>query len=491
MRELPSNIYRADAVRALDRMAIEEQQIPGYTLMVRAGQALLEALNKRFPEARRLVVLCGGGNNGGDGYVLARMARAKGLQVELVALTDPARLKGDAALACATFREGGGVTTEWTPRCVDRADVIVDAILGTGLTRPLAGAAAEVVGAVAASGVPVLAVDMPTGLHSDTGQVLGDAIAADVTVTFVGLKLGAFVGAGPSYCGELVFDGLGIPPELYERVRPAARRIGRGLRRDTLPPRARDAHKGEFGHVLVVGGGRGMPGAARLAAEGALRSGAGRVTVATRPDNVTAVVAARPEVMCAGIDEPDGIAPLLGRADVVALGPGLGTDGWAQGLLRTVEASGLPVVADADALNLLALNPQRHGNWVLTPHPGEAGRLLAADAAAVQRDREGALGQLCVRYGGIVVLKGAGTLVGREGEVPWICDRGNPGMAAPGMGDVLTGVIAGIAAQCGDLFAAARVGVYAHAQAGDRAAAKGQRGMTALDVCAQLPHVLN
>ena len=491
MNTLPLALYPAAAVRELDRLATEEKQIPGYTLMVRAGQKLLATLDRHFPDARKLVILCGAGNNAGDGYVLARMARARGLAVDVVALSDPARLKGDAALACATFREAGGTTLEWSPKRFEGADLIVDAVLGTGLTRPLAGAAATIVHAVNASPLPVLSVDIPTGLDADSGSVLGDAVRADVTATFVGLKIGMFQGAGPDYSGVIEFDDLGVGLALADRVQPLARRIDRGALNRSLPRRARDAHKGHFGHVLVVGGGVGMPGAARLAGEAALRAGAGRVTVATWPDNVASVVAGRPELMVMGVDEPSGIAPMLSRVDVVAIGPGLGTDGWAQGLLRTIEASGLPMVLDADALNIAADNPRKRQDVVLTPHPGEAARLLGTSVSAVQSDRRAAVAALCKRYGGVVALKGAGTYVSRAGELPWLCERGNPGMASAGMGDVLTGVIAGILAQTGDLLVATCCGVLAHALAGDAAAASGERGLIAGDVLNELRGVLN
>ena len=491
MKKLPSHLYLAADVRELDRLASEEKQVPGYTLMVRAGQKLLATVDQYFPDAKHLVVLCGAGNNAGDGYVLARTARARGMTVDVIALSDPARLKGDAALACATFREAGGVTLEWSGKRLEQADLIVDAIVGIGLNRPLDGDAATIVSAVNRSRVPVLAVDIPTGLQADTGEMLGDVVRATVTATFLGLKLGLFQGSGPSCAGHVEFDDLGVGLSLTDRVKPAAQRISRlGLRR-TLPRRARAAHKGSFGHVLVVGGGVGMPGAARLAGEAALRAGAGRVTVATAPENVAAIVTGRPELMVHGVAEPSQIGALLASADVVAIGPGLGRDGWAQGLLRSVEASGLPTVLDADALNLIALNPRVRRDVILTPHPGEAATLLGTDVATIQRDRRAAIAKLCDRYGGVVALKGNGTFVLCKGDIPWLCDKGNPGMATAGMGDVLTGIIAGIAAQCGDLYDAARAGVLAHALAGDKAAQEGERGLCATDVLNQLRSVVN
>ena len=491
VKSLPTQIYLAGEVRELDRLAIEEGQIPGYTLMFRAGQVAFDTIRRHWPGAHRLLVLCGAGNNAGDGYIVARMAREAGLDVSVVALFDPARLHGDAALAFASYRESGGETIEWTVDLPASADLIVDAILGTGLTRPLEGAAVSVVDVVNDAAAPVLAVDVPTGLNADTGWIMGAAIQADVTVTFVGLKLGLYLASGPASCGQIVFDSLGIPPEFYARLPNAAMRIDDALLSRVLPQRRRDAHKGRFGHVLVVGGGPGMPGAARLAGEGALRVGAGRVTVATAPENVAAVVSGRPELMCRGIGDPADLGPLLAQSNVVAIGPGLGTDDWATGLVRVVEASGKPVVADADALNVVAVDPYPRENWVYTPHPGEAGRMLGGNGVHVQDNRCRALADLIKRYGGVFVLKGAGTLVGRAGDVPWVCDRGNPGMAAPGMGDVLTGIIAGVAAQGATLFDAARAGVLAHSVAGDLAAQEGQRGLMATDLCAYLRKAIN
>ena len=263
-----------------------------------------------------------------------------------------------------------------------------------------------------------------------------------------------------------------------------------------LPPRRRDAHKGSYGSVLVIGGGQGMPGAVRLAGESALRVGAGRVTVASLPQHLTAVVGARPELMFINADDPNALAAALAHADVVAIGPGLGTDAWAQSLLQAVLSQSQPAqqwVLDADALNLLAAMPApvARDNWILTPHPGEAARLLGTTTAAVQADRLAAVGALQQRWGGVVVLKGAGTLIGAAGQVTSLCDRGNPGMAIPGMGDVLTGAVAGILAQCGQPLLAAKAAVLAHAMAGDLCATDGVRGLLAGDIARALHAVVN
>lgn len=491
MHPLPAGLYTAAQVRALDRRAIEQFGLPGYELMTRAGHATLNALRRRWPEARSIVVCCGPGNNGGDGYVMARIARAQGLRVHAVALADPASLQGDARRACDEFVAAGGDCAAWQPGLLAAGDVIVDALYGTGLKRDVGGIAAECIAAINAASRPVVAVDIPSGLQADTGHVLGAAVRADLTVTFIGRKLGCHVAAGPDHAGEIVFDDLEVPLATYDDEVPALRLLDQATVDFALPRRPRTAHKGRHGHVLVVGGAEGMGGAVRLAGEAALRAGAGLVTVASHPRSLAALTT-RPELMSVALGTAADLEHALDRATVVALGPGLGQSPWSMEVFRVALAAGKPLVLDADALNLLAAVPQRRDDWVLTPHPGEAARLLGTTAASVQSERRAAALDLQARCGGTVVLKGAGSIVQCADGTGWLCDRGNPGMAAAGMGDVLTGVIAGIAAQCGDLALAARAGVFVHASAGDRAAAvAGQRGLLAGDVIGQLRACVN
>jgi len=482
-------LYTAEQVRELDRRAIEDLGMPGYELMTRAGHATLNGLRALWPAARSIAVLCGPGNNGGDGYVVARVARAQGLRTRVVALADPGRLAGDARRAYDDFVAAGGRSEPWSPDTLE-AEVIVDAIYGTGLAHGVSGEAASVIAAANGCGRPIVAVDIPSGLHADSGEVLGIATRAALTVTFIGRKLGCYLGAGPEHVGRLLFDDLALPAQAYATQHPTARLLGEHDVAAALPRRRRGAHQGEHGHVLVIGGGPGMPGAARLAGEAALRAGAGLVTVAAHPDN-TAVAAARPELMCIATGSPADLATALERATVLAVGPGLGRSEWARALLSAALESGRSAVVDADALNLIAESPGCSDRWVLTPHPGEAARLLGMSTEEVQADRLAALRALQGRYGGTVVLKGSGSLVLSPGELPRLCDRGNPGMATAGMGDVLTGVIAGIAAQCGDLAAAARAGVFVHAQAGDLAARRGERGLLAGEVLEQVRACVN
>jgi NAD(P)H-hydrate epimerase len=488
-----SFVYAAGDVRLLDRIAIDELGIPGYELMGRAGRAAFELARGRYPDARRWLVLCGAGNNAGDGYVVAKLALEAGLAPMVATLADPRRLAGDAATAFRDFECAGGTVLPFTGVIDGAVGLVVDALLGTGLARPLEGEWLRAVEAVNASGRPVIALDVPSGLDADTGRPRGAAVRADVTVTFIGRKLGLYLAGGPDYAGDVCLADLGLPLERMARVAPRLRIVDASDHARALPRRARTAHKGAFGHVLVIGGNHGMGGAGRLAGEAALRAGAGLVSVATRAENAQAAVSARPELMCHAVDGPAGLEPLLERATVIAIGPGLGRDAWAQGLLARVLAAPRPLVLDADALNLLAARPQRRDDWVLTPHPGEAARLLGRSSGAVQADRSGAVAELCARYGGIALLKGRGTLVARAGELPYLVDAGNPGMATGGMGDVLTGLLAGLLAQSApaDRLLAAACAADLHARAADAAARDGERGLVASDLFAPLRRWLN
>ncbi|HET8701739.1 MAG TPA: NAD(P)H-hydrate dehydratase [Nitrococcus sp.] len=489
MNELPRELYRTEQSQELDRLAIEVHGIASYTLMERAGRAAYRVLRRRWPEARRILIVCGGGNNAGDGYVVARFALRDGLQVRVLALVDPVRLQGAAATAAKAYLELGQ-TEPFRDEGLGEAEVIVDALLGTGLDRPVQGRFAQAIETINATGRPVLAIDIPSGIRGDTGQIMGIAVRACATPTFIALKRGLFTGDAPGCTGEVTFSDLEVPTAVTSGIEPAAFRITAAKVNTWLPPRGRAAHKGHFGHVLIVGGDRGMGGAVRLAAEAAGRLGAGLVTAATRVEHVAPILAARPEVMCHGIAGPEDLEPLFARATVVVLGPGLGRGDWGRALFERCIAFDGPLVIDADGLNLLAQAPQWRDNWVLTPHPGEAARLLGCPVTEVQADRFAAVEALQSRFGGVAVLKGAGSLI-RGAVLTWLCDRGNPGMASGGMGDVLSGVIGGLLAQGLNAEAAAVSGVWLHAHAADRAAMDGERGLLATDLFAQLRRLAN
>jgi ADP-dependent NAD(P)H-hydrate dehydratase / NAD(P)H-hydrate epimerase len=489
-----SLLYSADQVRAMDAHVIA-QGTPGYTLMKRAGEAALRALRSRWPTAMNITILTGSGNNGGDGFVLARFAQAAGLSATVLTVAPPERLQGDALKAWQDLSASSGVRVmPYAPGLFSQADVVVDALLGTGLKSNVREPFAAAIAAINASGRPIFALDLPSGLNADNGDVMGAAVRADSTISFVALKTGLFLGDGPDHAGRLLFDDLEVSPPATDAFRPLLERMGEADITAALPQRRRQSNKGDFGRVLIVGGGYGMPGAVRLCGESCLRVGAGLVTVATVRDNLAAIASGRPELILHAVEEAADLDAVLGPANVVAIGPGLGRTPWASGLLNRILACGKPLVIDADALNeiaacKLAVPP----GSILTPHPGEAARLLNEATAHVQSDRPAALRRLCAKHpGAIVVLKGAGTLIGvSDRPVFALCERGNPGMAAAGMGDVLTGAIAGILAQCHDPWLAARAGVMAHALAGDDLARERQRGILALDLAEAINRWVN
>jgi hydroxyethylthiazole kinase-like uncharacterized protein yjeF len=491
MNRLPYALYRAAQVRELDRLAIDYYGISASTLMGAAGQALFDEIRRSWPRARRIALMCGGGNNAGDGYVVARLSRQAGFAVELHHLVDPGTLQGAARHACDEAIAAGVSMIGYDGQALDGFDLIVDALFGTGLNAEVEGVWHEAIAAINAAATPVIAADIPSGLHADNGRVMGVAVRADVTVCFIGLKRGMFTADGPDHCGRLCFATLGVPHEVYAHLPSHAERLDYEAVSNTLAPRRRNSHKGDFGHVLVIGGDHGMSGAVRLAAEAAARCGAGLVSVATRAEHVAAITAVRPELMCHGVAQAAELTPLLRRATVVVIGPGLGQQAWGRAMLSRVLDCGLPLVVDADALNLLAVEPYFHNKWVLTPHPGEAARLLGCTTEQVQQERFSSAASIVASYGGVVVLKGVGSVIEALGSEPAVCGAGNPGMASGGMGDILGGVIAALIAQGLGLEQAARVGVTLHAEAADRAAAAGQRGLLASDLLAQLRTLCN
>lgn len=484
------NLYRAADVREFDRIAIEEFHIPGSELMTRAGRAALDVLRAEWPQARGIAVVCGVGNNGGDGFALARLAAQAGMTVKVLQAGDAAQIKGDALDARQTLLASGMTISPFTSSALQQAEVIVDALFGTGLARDVSGEWRAAIEAINASGRPVLALDIPSGLHADTGRVPGVAVRAEVTVSFIALKQGMFTAHGPDCCGSIVLHDLDVPSQIFARIFAS----GLILHPSNLPrlaARLRNTHKGDYGRVLVIGGDHGMPGAVRMAAEAAARVGAGLVSIATRSAHAAHISAQRPELLCYGVENANELRPLLSAAGVIVIGPGLGQSPWARQLFSAVLEVSLPCVVDADALNLLAAEPVVREAWVLTPHAGEAARLLACSGAEIQADRFNSVREVQRRYGGVVVLKGAGTLVAAGDEPIGICAGGNPGMASAGMGDVLSGVIAGLIAQGLSLRDAARLGVWLHAEAGDRAAQSGQRGLLASDLMAHLHTLVN
>jgi hydroxyethylthiazole kinase-like uncharacterized protein yjeF len=488
-------LYTAGQVRGIDYTAIHELGISGYELMCRAGAAVVAAALHDFPSARRWLIMCGPGNNGGDGYVVARLATAAGIDVSVCSLVDTRRLKGDAALAYTDWFETGGEAIMWPMPENVHFDLALDALLGTGIDRPVGGDFRQAINWLNQLDCPKLAIDIASGINADTGCVMGCAVQAETSVSFVGRKRGMYTADGPDHCGPVLFDDLGVPAEAsVQYTAEAGTLLGSDFIAEEMRPRARNSHKGNFGHIYAVGGIKGMSGAIRLCGEAALRSGAGRVTLATDPAHAGLVNLDRPELMIKAIGDDTDWISALNEGSVIALGPGLGTAAWSESLFSSCMSTGLSMVVDADGLNLLAKQsqptPPSRDNWILTPHPAEAARLLNCEVTDIQKDRVNSAVTLAQRFGASVILKGCGTVVAdRTGEYA-ICPLGNPGMATAGSGDVLTGIIAALLGQGLSCFEAARAGVLAHAMAGDLAADDiGETSMIAGDIIDYLSDV--
>lgn len=510
-------LVTAAEIREMDRQTIEDLGLPGVVLMENAGRAVTAAVLRELAAvapgvgAGPVAILCGGGNNGGDGFVVARQLHQAGVRAAVYLAKEPAELKGDAAVNLAVLRRlpvpihpvRDDEDVQRHADDIGRAPVIVDALLGTGLGSDVRGLYRALLELANASAGRRVAVDVPSGVHSDDGRVLGAAFRADVTVTFAAAKLGLLLHPGAEHAGAVVVADIGIPPQVVTAVAPRADRLTWGEVRAALPARPRTGHKGTFGHCLVVAGSPGKGGAALLAGRAALVAGAGLVTVATDRAVQGHLEGREPALMVewlretaeAAADEPRLASLLAGRRAVV-VGPGLGASAATAALVRDVlrGAEG-PVVIDADGLNVLADEPGAVASAavsvLLTPHPGELGRLLGCSAADVQRDRVGAARRLAARENAVVVLKGAHTLVVTPDGHVGVNPTGNPGMGSAGTGDVLAGLLGGLLAQGLPAVTAARVGVYLHGAAGDDAArTTGERGLTADALLAALPGTL-
>lgn len=494
---LPKNLYTAAQVRAFDRIAIDEYNIPGIQLMKRAGKSAFDLLLQRWPDCEHLHVFCGTGNNGGDGFIVAALAAQRALPVTVWQVGDAEKIRGDA-LRARQFAIVSDVRIELFAGEMPSEGVIVDALLGTGLSGEITSPFAAAIAAINQSHLPVLALDIPSGLSSDSGCELSIAVRAAATITFIALKRGLFTADAADCCGDIQFASLQIPTEIYAREKSSCTRVEIDDFAADLAPRPRTAHKSHFGHVLVIGGDYGMAGAVAMAAEAAARTGAGLVSCATRPEHVAAIVMRCPEVMAHGVSSLNELVALLEWATAIVIGPGLGRSAWSEqmllGVWQRMQTKSLPLLVDADALNLLAqreiIASPRYQQWVLTPHPGEAARLLDCATTAVQRDRFAAAAALQQRYGGTVVLKGAGSLIASPEGIR-IANYGNPGMATGGMGDVLSGIVGGLLAQGIAPARAAALAVCLHGRAADFAAQDGERGLLATDLLPHLRELLN
>jgi NAD(P)H-hydrate epimerase len=504
-------ILNAAQMREADRRAIDDIGIPSLVLMENAGRQAVAAMEAMYSDLtdRRVGLLCGRGNNGGDGFVIARTLAQRGVDVAVYVIGRVADVRGDARVNLEILGRLGLTVVEvsdsqaWELHFSEVSDctLIVDAIFGIGLSAPVSGFIESVITDVNASGIPVVAIDLPSGLSADSAEPIGPSIEAGLTVTLAAPKLPLVLPPGETRAGDIVIADIGIPVDVLEHVDgPRVHLLTRGSMRELLTPRAPDSHKGDYGRVLILAGSLGKTGAAHLAAVGALRSGAGLVTIATPASCLPIVAAMGAEYMTEPLEElndgidPSGVDRVIELArDVVALGPGLGMARSTREFIRQlVDRATMPLVVDADGLNAFADDPDRltgreGRDIIITPHPGEMARLVGMSTDEVQASRLEIARNFAVAHHLFVVLKGHRTLIATPDEKVFINPTGNPGMATGGTGDVLTGMIAAWLGQLLDAEAACKLAVYLHGLAGDLAEAdEGEVAMTSADVAGHL-----
>ena len=487
-------IYDPSTVAEVDNRAIHEFSMPGIELMEKAAAYAFQCSQECFQNIDSIQIFCGSGNNAGDAYLFGCYAIDHGISASVIYLSNPKTLKGDAYSAYQRYKAKEGKLIQWHENININCDLIIDGIFGIGINRPVKGIFLKAIELINQNSTPVLSLDIPSGLSGENGKIMGSSVRADLTITFVGKKIGLYINDGPKVNKRIKYSNLDIPEVCFEKARPILEETNKSHISQILRQRKKDSHKGNFGHVLVVGGNHGMGGAVRITAEAALRTGAGLVSVITTSENAQTILKIRPEIMTHALESDHKNLPhIIDSVDVIAIGPGLGQDQWAMGLYDAVLESNKPLILDADALNILAKNPQQKEDWVLTPHPGEAARLLACSNSEIQSDRLQSLKNLCDGFGGVILLKGQNTLIGRKAKIPHMISAGNPGMSTAGMGDLLTGIISGLYAQFRDqdLQLLTSVSALIHSTAGDRAARSGERGIVATDLFVELKDLLN
>lgn len=497
-RYLGMPLYLADDVKKIESSATQIGGYELYQLMLRAGQAAWQALLNKWPNCKNIVVIAGSGNNAGDGFVLAQLAHQQGFNVVVLTVSKNPQYKGDAATAFENLQQTEVSILHYHKQLLSGSDVIVDAILGTGLTGPLRSQFLEVIESlndfVATEGVKasVYSLDISSGLNADTGCVDPCAVRADHCISFINYKPGMYTAKAREYCRSFELADLAIDARSRDDVPIHAYCDDSQELIHSLPKRSRTSHKGDHGHLLLIGGDYGFGGAILMSGLAAARTGVGKLTILTRDSHVAPILTQFPEAMICSIEDSSDplLEELIANADAIVIGPGLGQQEWGKVLLERVLKTDKPILVDADGLNILAQNPIHKDNWVLTPHPGEASRLLDTNTQEAESDRYQTISQLQKKYQGIVVLKGAGTLIADE-DLTTVCTKGNPGMATGGMGDILSGIIGSLLAQGLAPFHAARAGVALHAVAGDMAAKAGEKGLLATDLIDPIRQLVN
>lgn len=493
--QLQDNLYSAETVRKIDQTAIAALKNNALKLMNRAGMAAFDELVESFGQPSLITVFCGSGNNAGDGYILAARAAQKRIPVRVVELSKTEKFSEETLCARQYALDNNVTLIDFDSNLEIQEGVIVDCLLGIGYQGKLRKPFDKAIKIINAAELPVLSMDIPSGLNADTGAVEDNAVSADLTVTFVAAKPGLFTGKGPAFCGEVIYHSLDIAEHLYEQYQPSAILLDLYELLELMPDFVGDEYKNQRGHCMIIGGDHGYGGAAAMAAEASLRVGSGLTSVATQPQHVSNILARCPEIMACGVISGQQLEPWLDKPSVLVVGPGLGRSAWSEQLLQKAVAAGLPMVLDADALNILAdgrVVKSTDHTWVLTPHAGEAARLLNTTVAEIEVDRFSAVQKIQEKYNAVVLLKGPGTLIAGANQIIKVCPYGNPGMATAGMGDLLSGIIGGLIAQGLSLQEAAELGCCLHSAAADKLVEDvGLRGIAASDLLPYLHKLLN
>ncbi|MDR9827971.1 NAD(P)H-hydrate dehydratase [Vibrio sp. FNV 38] len=492
-------LYSSEQIRRAEQVIARTNGFPLFDLMVKAGKVVFDRACLVYPDSRHWLIACGKGNNGGDGYIVATLALEAGHDVTVIEVPSNSINQGDAAKARQQYLTAGGqifdIESDWSSSI--NPDLIIDALLGTGIQGTVKPLFSRVINILNKFRAPIIAVDLPSGLNADNGMAHGSVVIADHTVCFIGIKTGLVTGQARQYVGNLTLERLGMSESLLSSVEsPIAHIISCQQIIRIARPRISTAHKGDNGRLLLIGGELGMLGAIRLASAAALRAGAGLVKACVNDSALLALQTGIPELMASGWST--FLPPTQQWSDVVVIGPGLGQSDDAVKILQQITSLNyqLPMVIDADGLNYLALQHQQdiqihRDNWILTPHPGEAARLLNCSISSVEDDRYAAVRKLQQTYGGVVVLKGAGSLV-FDGEQMFVCTRGNPGMASGGMGDVLAGLAGSYLAQGYSLLEASLMAVHIHSMSADKCAKRdGEIGLLASDLLSEIRYLTN
>lgn len=456
------NLYQAKQVYQLDQLAMQQDGQSSRQLMGKAAMAVWRSVECRWPSIKHVVIFAGCGNNGGDAFALAGLLKKSGVTVDLIVLGELLQQSNESRSFRESWEQGGGLTQQWTGSIPD-CDLIIDGLLGIGLSRDLDENWSSMIKNINNKNALRVCIDIPSGLNADTGMAMPVAIQADLTVTFIARKIGCYLADGADYCGEIEFDDLGLSRASAEKE-PVCAQLLEPHNIELPAQRKNNSYKNQFGHVVVIGGGQGMSGAARLAGISALRCGAGLVSLCVHPDNVISASSQHAELM---VSDWNALDETVNRASVVVIGPGLGESPQSKEILNKLSAIDKPVVIDADALQPEFIDSLTTQNCVITPHPGEASRLLKCTPRQIQQNRMASLQKLTKKWNVVTVLKGAGSLVGKQHEVLKLCQHGHAGMATAGMGDVLSGMIAAFMAQGLTPLNAAQTGVLVHALAAE------------------------